>query len=132
MYRVLGLLCTAILSGLFDPRYPYPSLVPKGYELCTGNRLVVKDQRRFPKDLYTFVYVWLCGQEMETAFYCHSHFFCCSKSLLCSLLQIPLDLFFPQQGQTEQKAGLTVQKKAIKHGCLGIGFGVHFTRALYY
>jgi hypothetical protein len=51
----LACFCTAILLGLFDPRYPHPSLVLKGYELCTGNRLVVKDQRRFPRDL-----IYLC------------------------------------------------------------------------
>jgi hypothetical protein len=44
-------------------------LYRKAMNYVLGIGLVVKDQRRFPRDPYTFVYVWLCGQEMETAFY---------------------------------------------------------------
>ena len=44
----------------------------------------------FRETLYIFVYEWVCGQEMQTAFYCHSHFSssaaAAANPLLCSLL----------------------------------------------
>src|ERR1700733_13234391 len=121
---------------LFDPRYPYPSLVLKGYELCTGNRAGGQRPKAFfPGDLYTFVYVWLCGQEMKTAFYCHIHFLLLQQVLCFSSLLLDTLRFISSSAGARQSrggGGLTVRKKKKPSGmATGHGFwgGVYFARS---
>ena len=74
MYNVLGLL----LYGDFYWAYLIQDihthrLYRKAMNYVLGIGWWSKTRGVFREILYTFVYEWVCGQEMQTAFYCHIH-----------------------------------------------------------